>query len=94
MWFQMIKALCVNGNDSVTSFTGGNAEFFAKTGVTVYEPKAITFSDVEVKGGSSSEAAQPIKIPTSAEELKAYPYFAVNAKQHRRNITFGWAKFR
>lgn len=74
------KALCVNGNDSVTSFTGGNAEFFAKTGVTVYEPKAITFSDVEVKGGSSSEAAQPIKIPTSAEEFKAYPYFAVNAK--------------
>ena len=35
---------------------------------------------MEVKGGSSSEAAQPIKIPTSAEEFKAYPYFAVNAK--------------
>ena len=74
------KALCVNGKDSVTSFTGGNAEFFAKTGVTVYEPKAITFSDVEVKGGSSSEAAQPIKIPTSAEDFAAYPYFAVSAK--------------
>lgn len=74
------KALCVNGKDSVTSFTGGNAEFLAKTGVAVYESEAITFSDVEVKGGSSSEAAQPIKVPTSAEELKAYPYFAVNAK--------------
>lgn len=74
------KALCVNGKDSVTSFTGGNAEFLAKTGVAVYESKAITFSDVEVKGGSSSEAAQPIEAPTSAAEFKAYPYFAVNAK--------------
>ena len=70
----------MNGKDSVTSFTGGNAEFLAKTGVAVYESKAITFSDVEVKGGSSSEAAQPIEAPTSAAEFKAYPYFAVNAK--------------
>ena len=74
------KALCVNGKDSVTSFTGGNAEFLAQTGFVAYEPKTITFSNVEAKGGTSSEDAQPIEAPTSEEEFKSPPYFAVSAK--------------